>query len=260
MNVSTNHISYYVNGTEGSNSSRNYIYPGWMPVANFGPATYQVMANMDISQGSQADNAIYDAFILWVKNKRYAGVYPTNFPSPDFSVSTPWIESVPAAGSVSCQVSVNPLNGFNSSVSLSASSLPQGVTASFSPASVTGGSGTSTLTLTASNTVTGNIYALTNGLIVYGTASIGVRSAPVTLLVNPQPYFLNCYLTGANLVMNVTNGFAGAACYLLGSTNLGLSASRWTFVTTNAFGTNGAFSVTNAINPATPSRFFILQY
>jgi subtilase family serine protease len=69
-------------------------------------------------------------------------------PAPDFSLSaSPNTLSVGRGRTVTSTITVNALNGFNSSVSLSASGLPKGVTASFSPTSTTG---TSTLALKAS--------------------------------------------------------------------------------------------------------------
>jgi subtilase family serine protease len=69
-------------------------------------------------------------------------------PAPDFSLSSsPNTLSVGRGKTGTSTITVNKLNGFNSSVSLSASGLPKGVTASFSPASTTG---TSTLTFKAS--------------------------------------------------------------------------------------------------------------
>lgn len=260
MNVSTNHISYYVNGTSSPNSPRNFIYPGWMPIANFGATTYPIMANMDIVQGSQAGNAIYDASILWVKNARYLGWFPTNNSSPDFTISTPWMENVAAGNQVTCQVTVNPLNGFNGNVSLQASGLPQGVTASFNPALITGGSGTSALTLSATYTAAGGIYALTNALTINATAGIGQRSTSVVLAVKPQPYFFDTKCIGTNLVAEVTNGFAGSTCYVLGSPGIASPMESWTPVATNVFSMNGSFYLTNAINPSAYFEFFATQY
>ncbi|HJX84908.1 MAG TPA: alkaline phosphatase family protein, partial [Candidatus Angelobacter sp.] len=77
-------------------------------------------------------------------------------PTPDFSVTaSPASLSVTQGSSGSSTVTTTVSGGFNSAVSLSASGLPAGVTASFSPASFAApGSGTSTLTLTASSTAT----------------------------------------------------------------------------------------------------------
>ena len=260
MNVSTNHISYYVNGTSSPNSTRNYIYPGWMPIANFGAATFPIMANMNIAQGSQADTAIFDAFILWVKNARFIGAYPTNANAMDFTISTPWIQNVTAGGSVICPVTLNPLAGFNGTVSLSVSHLPAGVAASFNPASIANGSGTSMLTLTVSNSAAGGINALANGLTVVGTSGLETRAAPIALVVKPQPAIVAASLAGGSFLMSGTNGFANATFYLLGSSNVMLPLSQWTPLATNVFSTNGSFGVTNTINSGASQQFFMIQY
>jgi chitinase len=75
---------------------------------------------------------------------------------PSFTLSaSPGSLSFAQGGSGSTTITVNSLNGFDSAVTLSASGLPSGVTASFSPSSVTpssDGSATATLTLTANST------------------------------------------------------------------------------------------------------------
>src|SRR6185369_13317375 len=59
-------------------------------------------------------------------------------PTPDYSVSaSPASVTVTQGGSGNSTVTVTSINSFSSAVSLSASGLPSGVTASFSPASVT---------------------------------------------------------------------------------------------------------------------------
>jgi hypothetical protein len=260
MNVSTNHISYYVNGTSSPNSPRNFIYPGWLPSANFGSQSFAIMANMDIAQGSQGSTPIYDALILWVKNARFNGLYPTNDNTADFTISTSWMQSTAAGSNLTATVTVNPLAGFTGTVTLSAGHLPKGVAAGFNPASVASGSGVSTLTLVVSNTTAGGIYSLTNGLTILGTSSIGTRTAPLALVVKPHPTIVNASLVDTNFVVSGTNGFIGATYYLLGSTNLTLSLSQWTDLATNVFGTNGNFSVTNKITTGNARYFFTVQY
>jgi subtilase family serine protease len=69
---------------------------------------------------------------------------------PNFTLSaSPNSLSLAQGGNVTSTITVTPQNGFNSSVSLSASGLPAGVTASFNPSSTTG---TSILTLSANST------------------------------------------------------------------------------------------------------------
>jgi len=260
MNVSTNHISYYVNGSSTGESTRDFIYPGWMPIAQFGPTTFSIMANMDIAQGSQASTAIYDAMILWVKNARWTGLYPTNNTTPDFTLSTPWFQSVGAGGSNTCVVTLNPLNGFTGAVTLSATHLPAGVTASFNPPSITGGSGVSTLTLAAARSAPGGLYALTNGLAISGADAIGTRSVPLVLVVKPLPAIAGVSLAGSNLVFTGTNGSPGALFYLLGSTNVALPLSRWTRLATNDFTMSGGFNLTNQTVAGSPGQFYVIQY
>jgi hypothetical protein len=73
-------------------------------------------------------------------------------------------------------------NGFSSPVTLSASGLPTGVTAAFSPTSITG-AGTSTLTFTASSTATPGTYTVT----VTGTPASGTaETTPLTLTVSAE--------------------------------------------------------------------------
>ena len=163
-----------------------------------------------------------------------------------------------AGGTVTCTVTINPLAGFTNIVTLSANHLPAGISASFGPASPT--NGTSTLTLFASNSVAGGIYALTNSLVVTGNSSLGVRTVPVVLTVKPQPVILTLIKNGSSFVLTGANGFPGAVFYVLGSTEPALPISQWTRMTTNLIDTNGSFSVTNPIDGNRPNAFFILQY
>ena len=67
--------------------------------------------------------------------------------------STTTAANVPAGGSISLPVTITRSGDFTGPVTLSASALPTGVTASFSPANLTGSETTSALTLTAASTV-----------------------------------------------------------------------------------------------------------
>src|SRR5262249_34037077 len=74
-------------------------------------------------------------------------------PTPDFTLSaSPASLTAPRSGSAATTISINRTGGFASSVALSATGLPSGVTATFNPPSTTGTS--STLTLAASSTAT----------------------------------------------------------------------------------------------------------
>jgi cellulose 1,4-beta-cellobiosidase len=103
--------------------------------------------------------------------------------SPGFTVSAT-ATTVMQGTSVGSSVTIGAFNGFNSAVALTVSGLPTGVTASFSPTSVTG-SGGSTLTFTATNTATVGAATIT----VTGTSGSTVETAKVTLTVTARPEF-----------------------------------------------------------------------
>jgi uncharacterized membrane protein len=99
--------------------------------------------------------------------------------APDFAVSaSPTSLSVTRGGSGNSTVTTTVSGGFNSAVSLSASGLPSGVTASFSPASIAApGSGSSTLTFTASSTAvvgTSNVTVTATGGGITHTATVAL--------------------------------------------------------------------------------------
>lgn len=99
---------------------------------------------------------------------------------PDFGITTsPTSVGVSQASQATDTVTVSGLNGFNSSVNLSISGLPSGVTATFSPTSLVP-PGSSTLTLSAGPTaaigsatvtVTGVAGSLTHNSPIYLTVS-----------------------------------------------------------------------------------------
>ncbi len=119
---------------------------------------------------------------------------PTN---PDFGVAaSPSSVSVQQGASANTTITVTSTNSFNSAVSLSASGLPSGVTASFSPSSVTppaNGSATSTLTFTASATASTGTFSVT----VTGTSGSTSHSATVSLTVTSTGGPVTVFYDGA---------------------------------------------------------------
>ena len=104
--------------------------------------------------------------------------------SPDFILSaSPTSVSVAQGNSGSTTLSTAIAGGFNSSISLSASGLPTGVTASLNPTSITApGNGSSTLTFSASSTATtgskGVTVTATGGGITHTeTVTVNVTAA-----------------------------------------------------------------------------------
>jgi len=201
----------WVNGD--TSSTRSYIFAQWMGVAAYDPQIFGTMANADIAQGSQGSNPIYDAQILWVKNARARGYFASNTDTADFSLTTPWVESLTSGSSSNFPVTVNSLAGFTgSSVTLSMSGLPSGVTASFSATP------NSTLTISTSGSVANGIYAAT----ITGTGGGITRTAPVTLVItnlavpgfsiSATPSSQNIVMGGStsySVTVGSLNGFSG---------------------------------------------------
>jgi len=115
---------------------------------------------------------------------------PTNS-NPNFSLTVSGT-SVLQGATASTQVIVAPINNFSGNVALTISGLPTGVTAAFSPATVTGSSGASTLTFTAdvaapptttpaTVTITGTSGSITN----IATISLSVVARPDFTITGP---------------------------------------------------------------------------
>ena len=118
--------------------------------------------------------------------------------APDFSLSaSPSSVSVAQSGSKTTAISTTVSGGFNSAISLSASGLPAGVTAAFSPTSIAApGSGSSTLTFTASSTATTGTSTITikatgGGISHTTTVSLTVTAGGATTQILGNPGFEN---------------------------------------------------------------------
>jgi len=119
--------------------------------------------------------------------------------TPDFTLSdAPGSASVTQGGSATSTISVTDSGGFTGSVALSASGLPSGVTASFSPASTTSAS---TLTLTASASATTGPATIT----ITGTSGSLSHTTSLALTVNAAS-------GGGNVLTNnvAVTGLSGA--------------------------------------------------
>jgi regulation of enolase protein 1 (concanavalin A-like superfamily) len=244
----------YVTGGS-ANGTRNYIYPAWTLVSQFDPLDYYLTSGANIAQGSQKDNAIFDAFIEWVKNANYTGRFASNTNATDFSLVAPWIETVTTGSNVTGTVTLSTIDGFDSSVTLGAQGLPAGVTASFNPATVTG-AGTSTMTLSASGSATAGIYAF-GSLAITGSGGSLTRISPLTLNVLSRPNF---FVSASPSSQNITIGAGTSFTVTVGSLNgfsgtVALSVSGLPTHASSSFSpasvTGGAGSSTLSITTAT---------
>lgn len=104
--------------------------------------------------------------------------------TPDFTIgASPSSVTVTQGGNGTSTITITSLNGFNSATTLSASNLPSGVTAAFSPNPVTppaNSSASSTLTITASGTATTG----TSNITITGTSGSLVHNTTIALTVN----------------------------------------------------------------------------
>jgi len=148
----------------------------------------------------------------------------------DFSLGvTPLSQQVPQGGSTSFTATVTPQSSFTGTVNLSVSGLPAGVTASFSPPSLT--SGDSTLNLTVGNSVTPGSYPFTINA-VSGTIA---HSVNVTLLVQATDFALSIapalqqVLHGGSTSFTATvtpqNGFTGTVTLSVSGLPAGVAAT-----------------------------------
>jgi subtilase family serine protease len=118
-----------------------------------------------------------------------------NWPSssqPSFTLSaSPSSLTVTRNSDGTSTITVNPLNGFTGTVSLSASGLPTGVTAAFNPTSTTT---TSVLTLTAGATAPAGTFTLT----ITGISGSLTETTPVVLTVTGPTTATTTTVTSSN--------------------------------------------------------------
>ncbi len=176
---------------------------------------------------------------------------------PNYSLSaSPSSVTITQGTSGTSTITINPTNGFSGSVSLSASGLPSGVTATFNPSSTTS---TSTLTLTASSTATTGSATVT----IAGTSGGLTHTTTIALTVNPGPNFslsaspnslsVARGSTGTSTItINPTLGFTGSVTFSASNLPIGVTAafspnpstSRSTVtLTVGSSATTGTFSV-----------------
>jgi hypothetical protein len=112
------------------------------------------------------------------------GTYGVTATAPDFTLSvSPASQNVQIGHSATYTVTANALNGFNQNITLSFDDSARGLSGTFSPAVITGGSGSSTLTVTvppdapeSSGTV--GITGTTASVSSAATAQLNVTATP----------------------------------------------------------------------------------
>src|SRR5262249_24769957 len=148
-------------------------------------------------------------------------------PSNDFTVSESAASfSIQQGASASSTVSTTIKGTFNSSISLSASGLPSGATATFNPASISApGSGSATLTVSAasqtpSGTSTVTITATGGGKTHTTTLAVTVTSAPVpdfSITASPSSLTISQAASGTSTISTAISGGFNSALSLSAS-------------------------------------------
>ena len=129
-------------------------------------------------QGSYVANGTTYTIQLEFSNSASNCVLPPAASSPNFTLSaSPSSVTVTEGSNASSTITVNPSGGFTGSVTLSASGLPSGVTASFGTNPTTS---TSSVTFTASSTATTGTSTVT----ITGTSGSLTHTATISLTVN----------------------------------------------------------------------------
>lgn len=145
-------------------------------------------------------------------------------PTNDFSINAaPTTLTVSPGSSASTTINTTITSGSSQALFLSATGLPTGVTASFTPASISSGA-SSTLTLTASPTAASTTAAIT----ITGTGTSATRTTAVSLTINPtsiDPIQNGRFESGTltpwtttGTVSLVASGHTGVSAAQLGST------------------------------------------
>ncbi len=148
---------------------------------------------------------------------------------PDFSLSSTSATAV-QGGSGSSLITVHPMGTFAGAVALSASGMPSGVTAAFSPVSTTS---SSTLTLTVSSAVAVGSYNVTvtgiSGSLTHTTVvSLTVTVPPPNFTLSASPTSLTVVqgTSGTSTItVNPLNGFVGSVALTASGLPSGVTAT-----------------------------------
>lgn len=152
---------------------------------------------------------------------------------PDFTLSAaPSSLSVAQGATGTATLTTAVTGGFNNTIALTASGLPTGVTASFSPAGIAApGSGSSTLTLSVASTAVAGTYSInvtgTNGSTTH-TAAVTLTVTVPAFTISDSPSSLSVAQgnTGTSrITTSVSGGFNSAVALSVSGLPTGVTAS-----------------------------------
>ena len=199
-----------VAGSNGFSGSVSFAVSG-LPsgvTAAFSPSSTTAKTSLTFNASSTVTPGTYTAIVNGASGAlTSATTIGLTITAPNFTLSLlPANLGLPRGATATGIVTVIPQNGFNSTVSLSASGLPSGVTASFAAPNT---AGTSVVTFTANSTATAGSFPIA----VKGVSGVltGNASFTLTVLVPPAGTSLVNLSPAYNINAMVTDGlpFAG---------------------------------------------------
>jgi subtilase family serine protease len=239
-------LPYWVKVSRSGSTFSSYVSPDGVNWTQLG-TSQTITMNQTVYVGLAADSGSTTASATATFDN--VSITTPVAPPPNFSLSaSPSSVSIAQGSSGTSTITVTPQNGFNGSVNLSATGLPSGVTASFSPNGTT-----STLTLTASSTaatgtssvtITGASGSLSNTTAVLLTVN-AVPAASFTLSASPGSVTITPGSSGTSAItITPQNGFSGTVV---------LSATGLPNGVTASFSPNGATSTSTLTLAASSS-------
>ncbi|MBS2024161.1 MAG: PPC domain-containing protein, partial [Deltaproteobacteria bacterium] len=153
-----------------------------------------------------ADGVTYTVQKEW-SNGSNACITSKTVSTNDFSLSTsPTSLNIQAGSSGSSSISTAVTTGSAQSISLTVTGQPSGMTASFSPTSVTAG-GSSTLSISTTSATTAGTYTLT----VKGTATSGSHTAAITVTVTGTTVSNDFSISASPSSVSIAQGASGSS-------------------------------------------------
>ena len=256
-----------VTGQNGFSSNVNLAASG-LPsgvTATFSPASTSSRSTLTLTPGSTAVTGTHTVTVTGTSGTLTgATTIALTIPVPSFSLSSSASSlTLLVGGTASSTIGVTDANGVSSSVALTATGLPTGVTATFSSAIT---STTSSLTFTASSTavpgthtvtVTGTSGTLTSATTIALTIQAPASAGPISIAITQPTYGFNV-LPGSvrRIYATVTNGITNAVNWsVTGGATLSSTAGNWVDVTAPGTGSSCSINGTDSYTVTSAKQF-----
>lgn len=225
---------------------------------------------MYVTGASAAENATNGISLVWNMNDILGGLEQLRASNFDVVNLAPAVTNLSqSSGASGTQLTIRGYNFSGAaghiSVFFGTTNLPAAmpVVLSDSQISVTVPPGSGTVDVTVQSglyepdTYDGPTANVNEPIFGYGTSATSAADKFTYVAV---PKILRVFAKSGNFIMSGTNNSGSGGTYqILASTNLLLSLTNWTVLTTNSFNSMGNFSFTNAISSTNAGMFYILR-